>query len=380
MGSAAPAMKDGGVPNQPVLRRDSHQRVLGGVCAGLARTWAVDPLLVRVAALVVTVVSGGFGLVLYLLLWLALPSDAAGRRAPQWTPARAVGALVLLAAAGAALAPSSNGASLGFAVLGLLALAWFAATRRPAAPPPPAGGALAPGETPPVWQQPPGAPARLGGASAWREPEASWPPAPPPARAGRPRRGGWPLVLAAIGASWLVLAGAFDAPRPVAYPAAALGVLGISLLWWGRPRRIRRDRPRGLVAAGMVAALATVSLLGAQAAPAGSYRAYASAADLPDRPVELGVGEHVVDLSGLAPLDADRTLTLQADAGRLVVILPRGVAVHARYRVSMGAFQEGGHRQDGMDIDVVSEYEGGAGAATLTLDAGVDMGEIEVRR
>ena len=99
-----------------------------------------------------------------------------------------------------------------------------------------------------------------------------------------------------------------------------------------------------------------------------------------DRPVELGVGEHVVDLSGLAPLDADRTLTLQADAGRLVVILPRGVAVHARYRVSMGAFQEGGHRQDGMDIDVVSEYEGGAGAATLTLDAGVDMGEIEVRR
>lgn len=47
-------------------------RVVGGVCSGLAGLVSVDPLLVRLAFVLLTVVSGA-GVVLYLLLWVLMP-------------------------------------------------------------------------------------------------------------------------------------------------------------------------------------------------------------------------------------------------------------------------------------------------------------------
>jgi len=60
------------------LRRDGARGVLGGVCAGIARRLGIDPLPVRVVALVLAV-AGGIGVPLYLLAWAAVPGDAEAR-------------------------------------------------------------------------------------------------------------------------------------------------------------------------------------------------------------------------------------------------------------------------------------------------------------
>jgi signal transduction histidine kinase len=63
-----------------VLRRDRSQRWIGGVCAGIARRYGIDAALVRVA-FVIAAAAAGFGVALYLLAWLVIPSgDAPGRR------------------------------------------------------------------------------------------------------------------------------------------------------------------------------------------------------------------------------------------------------------------------------------------------------------
>jgi signal transduction histidine kinase len=63
----------------PVLRRDTDNRVLGGVCAGLARHLGVDPLIVRVA-FVAAATASGVGVAVYALAWVFVPAgDAPGR-------------------------------------------------------------------------------------------------------------------------------------------------------------------------------------------------------------------------------------------------------------------------------------------------------------
>lgn len=61
------------------LRRSTTDARIGGVCVMLADRWGIDPLLVRVAA-VLLALSNGIGLVLYAAAWLAIPqhgSDSA---------------------------------------------------------------------------------------------------------------------------------------------------------------------------------------------------------------------------------------------------------------------------------------------------------------
>ncbi len=49
-----------------VLRRSRDDRVIAGVCGGLGRYLGIDPVVVRLAALVL-VVAGGTGVLLYLI-------------------------------------------------------------------------------------------------------------------------------------------------------------------------------------------------------------------------------------------------------------------------------------------------------------------------
>lgn len=60
----------------PRLVRPSDDRVIAGVCGGLARYLGVDPVLVRIAALLL-VFAGGAGVVLYLIGWIAIPEEPA---------------------------------------------------------------------------------------------------------------------------------------------------------------------------------------------------------------------------------------------------------------------------------------------------------------
>lgn len=74
-----------GNPTRLPWRRDSSERFLGGICAGLARSFDVDPTVVRVATVVLTIVVGGWPALVYLGLWLFLPDEkgesvASGRR------------------------------------------------------------------------------------------------------------------------------------------------------------------------------------------------------------------------------------------------------------------------------------------------------------
>jgi phage shock protein C len=59
---------------RPPLRRSGTDRMAGGVCGGLAEYSGIDPLLWRVGFVGLTV-AGGAGILVYLLLWVLMPSS-----------------------------------------------------------------------------------------------------------------------------------------------------------------------------------------------------------------------------------------------------------------------------------------------------------------
>ena len=58
------------------LTRSCSDRAIGGVAGGLGRYFAVDPVVIRIAFVVLTLTSG-IGLALYLACWLLIPEDGA---------------------------------------------------------------------------------------------------------------------------------------------------------------------------------------------------------------------------------------------------------------------------------------------------------------
>ncbi len=56
------------------LHRSTKDRKVGGVCGGIAEYFNVDPLLIRILALV-AVLCGGGGVPLYIILWVLIPND-----------------------------------------------------------------------------------------------------------------------------------------------------------------------------------------------------------------------------------------------------------------------------------------------------------------
>lgn len=57
------------------LYRDENDKIFGGVCSGLANYFGVDVVIVRII-FVVLAISFGFGLIPYIILWIAVPSSA----------------------------------------------------------------------------------------------------------------------------------------------------------------------------------------------------------------------------------------------------------------------------------------------------------------
>jgi phage shock protein C len=64
-------------PTTRVLRRSRDDRVIAGVCGGLGRYLALDPVLLRIAFVVLTV-TGGAGLILYLIALIVIPEQQDG--------------------------------------------------------------------------------------------------------------------------------------------------------------------------------------------------------------------------------------------------------------------------------------------------------------
>ena len=75
----------------PRLTRSRSQRVIGGVCGGLARYWNTDPTLLRILTVVLTLATGGAFLVGYLIAWIAIPDEPMGPTGPYGQPSDQVG-------------------------------------------------------------------------------------------------------------------------------------------------------------------------------------------------------------------------------------------------------------------------------------------------
>jgi phage shock protein C len=96
------------VRTTPRLYRSATDKAIAGVCGGLAHYFNIDPALVRLA-FVVFALAGGASVLLYIVLWIAVPvgegtpAVALGERGHEMlaTVLIAIGALWLLANLGA---------------------------------------------------------------------------------------------------------------------------------------------------------------------------------------------------------------------------------------------------------------------------------------
>jgi phage shock protein C len=65
---------------RPQLVRSERDKVIAGVCGGLAEHFDIDPVIVRVAFVVAALF--GPGLLAYVVLWIAVPKESAAPAAP----------------------------------------------------------------------------------------------------------------------------------------------------------------------------------------------------------------------------------------------------------------------------------------------------------
>ncbi len=56
------------------IKRNPSDRVIAGVCSGLAAHLKIDPVLVRIIFVLLAIFGGG-GLLAYIILWIVLPED-----------------------------------------------------------------------------------------------------------------------------------------------------------------------------------------------------------------------------------------------------------------------------------------------------------------
>jgi phage shock protein C len=68
-----------------VLRRVKDGRVIAGVCGGLGRYLGIDPVLLRIA-FVVLAIAGGGGLLLYIVSWILIPEEKGGEHLGTMKP------------------------------------------------------------------------------------------------------------------------------------------------------------------------------------------------------------------------------------------------------------------------------------------------------
>lgn len=334
------------------LRRSRTDRKLAGVAGGLGEHLDVDPTIIRVL-FVVLAFFGGAGIVAYGALWLIVPEEGTEDAVVHTSESTRNGLLVAVAVIAGVLALSDtwNGFSFPFfwfpwplAVVALVVAIVLLSKDRgsstpyagPTTPPPPYAPAASFTASHPTAPAGPVPPAPPQGAAPW------YPPTPPPPYVPpRPRRRGpilfgitVALIALALGALGLYDASGADVVD-AAYPALALGVVGLILLlgaFWGRPG--------GLIALGLVSALVLAVFSIGQPTFRGDRDVRVSpehASDVQDG-YTVPAGRIVVDLSRVKdPQNLDgRVIDVSANAGELVVILPEGVATDLDAAVDFG--------------------------------------------
>ncbi|WP_435770067.1 PspC domain-containing protein [Nocardioides sp. SYSU DS0651] len=355
------------------IRRSRTDRKVAGVAGGLARHLDIDPLLLRVAFVVLTFFGGG-GLILYGVAWLIVPEDETDDAVVRLDDSvRAIALIVTGVFAAASIVGDSFGGPAfpwPLIVVGGVLLVVFASREslRPGGPrhpwlrgetdemPHPATGSAA-GSTYPGYRPAP----------------------PPPARPGDPRRRGpllflFTLALAALGVGVLGTVHLTGADVPAsAYPATVMAVCGLMLLVGAC-----YGRAGGLILVGLLAALATAASSVAAGVDVGEIRKQPErAAQLAER-YELGAGDIRIDLTRVEDLDnlAGDDLHLEVGLGRIVVVVPEeGLNVEVDATVEGGEVSLFGDRSSSSDT---SSYGDDPTDPTLTIDAEVLLGEIQI--
>jgi phage shock protein PspC (stress-responsive transcriptional regulator) len=377
------------------LRRSARDRKLAGVAGGLARHLDIDPLIPRVL-LVVLVFFGGSGILLYAVLWLVVPvegTDEATVRLDERSRTAAivvVGVLSVLALVGDSV--GGWGFPWPLVVLGAVVLAVLAA-RGPSrthpwlrqTPPVPSGGWVGALDVPTAPTAPTApAPTRPYVAAPdhpvheqYQQQGAHQPYRPSPRRRG-PVLFWYALALIALGVGVLGIVDTAGADVPgSAYPAVGLGTCAVLLVvgaFWGRAG--------GLIALGLVSALATAAATVGGEIDAGHVEAApTSAASVADR-YDLAFGEIELDLTRVTDPEAldGRTIEVELDvAGRIEVTVPDDLDVVVHSRIDAGERRVLGERLGDGD-DRTTTADGGVGAPEITLDVRAAFGEIEVVR
>ena len=349
------------------IRRSTTDRKVAGVAGGLGRHLDVDPLVLLVAFVVLTF-FGGACLVLYGAGWLLLPEDDGSEAMIRLEDrTRAVLLTVIGVVAGVSVLAELAGNAWGpfwfpwqLVVIGVVAVVLLSRRDRDRVAPPAAPTAAASEQT---WVAPP---------------------PPPPAPVVRdPRRPGpllfWTtMALVALAEGVLVIADLAGAdPADGAYPALALGIIGLALVLGSV-----FGRAGGLVLVGLLMVPVLLAATASEHIDTDPQReAPTSAASLDPR-YRLGVGELVLDLTELQdPEELDwRLLDIQVEVGSVTVIVPDDLSVEATGTINgPGEVRLFGERRGGIDTTVMESHDGGAGSPVLRLDIEMSLGEVEVR-
>jgi len=364
------------------IRRSVTDRKIAGVAGGVARHFDIDPVLVRVAFVLLAIFGGG-GILAYAAGWLLIPDEGTDDGVVKVDHRTRT---VLLAGVAIICALSLLGDSFGgwsfpwpLAVVGLVIAAIAAASR-----PKPHPGPLPPVRHSSGWV-PPGTPGQVPGAEPGYGPTyTGYRPGPRQLPVDSRKRGPilfWftmalsGVAIALVGT--LDLAG-WDAPIS-AYPAAVLAACGVMLLvgsWYGRAG--------GLIFVGLLAALATLAGTAVQDIDVSAGQIHSSpttAAAVEDR-YELGAGEILLDLRDLSAQELNELdgHTIEADVrlGHIRVLVPEnGLDVRVESNIEgAGESVLFDNRTDGSLTDTRGSFDDIV--PDLTLDLEVLFGQIEV--
>ncbi len=160
-----------------------------------------------------------------------------------------------------------------------------------------------------------------------------------------------------------------------AYPALAMGITGLMLVlsaFWGRGG--------GLIPLGVLLTIPLV--IGTAAANIDGMVQHdpATAAQVQSR-YWNAVGEMTVDLSDVTDPEAldGRTILVEGGVGRIEVIVPPGLSVHAEATVNgPGSVEVFGQQTDGIDVMASGSRGSGTDQVTIQIDAELGVGEIVI--
>jgi phage shock protein C len=91
----APATPPASAGGPRAVRRSRSERLVAGVCGGVGRYLGVDPVLLRIAFIILAL-ANGLGVIAYVVAWVAIPEEGPDQPAgPAAEPRRETGRLVL---------------------------------------------------------------------------------------------------------------------------------------------------------------------------------------------------------------------------------------------------------------------------------------------